>query len=65
MEQSGSLSRYQAFVLRVWREDAASSPALKVWRFSLQDTRTGQRHGFANLEAVNEFLEKVMVEKEG
>jgi hypothetical protein len=65
MEPSGSQSNYQAFVLRIWQEDAASSPALKVWRFSLQDTRTGQRHGFANIEAVNAFLEKMMKEEDG
>ncbi len=64
MEQPGSHSSYQAFVLRVWQEDAISCPALKVWRFSLQDTRTGQRHGFANIEALKEFLEKVMVGEE-
>lgn len=40
--------RYQSYLLRCWEEADASS-ALTIWRFSLEDPRTGQRRGFANL----------------
>jgi hypothetical protein len=31
-----------------------------VWRFRLEDPRTGQRHGFASLEALVAVLEQEM-----
>lgn len=39
---------YCSFVLRCWAErDQRGDAAL--WRFSLEDTRTGRRRGFADL----------------
>jgi len=38
--------RYQSYLLRCWEERDAD---LTLWRFSLEDPRTGQRRGFANL----------------
>lgn len=45
--------RYRAFVLRMWAEH---EPQREVWRFSLMDTQTGERLGFADLERLIHFL---------
>jgi hypothetical protein len=49
------------YLLTIWQERAASSEHAAVWRFSLEDARTGERWGFANLEQILAFLEKQMV----
>lgn len=49
------------YLLTIWQERAASSERAAVWRFSLEDARTGERWGFANLEQILTFLEKQMV----
>jgi hypothetical protein len=41
-------SPYQAYLLRCWAESDETA-ALVIWRFSLEDPRTGQRRGFASL----------------
>ncbi len=43
---------YCSYLLRCWGE-GGGAPA---WRFSLEDTRSGERHGFADLEALMSFL---------
>jgi hypothetical protein len=51
---------YQCYLLRFWREDNARSSGLRpglIWRFSLEDTRTGRRYGFADLAAMTTFLQ--------
>ncbi|HDN80610.1 MAG TPA: hypothetical protein ENG33_09120 [Chloroflexi bacterium] len=55
-EQSGL--RYQAYLLRLWEERPASPGRPGIWRFSLEDPRTGQRYGFTTLEALMDFLRK-------
>ena len=45
--------RYQAYLLRLWLtgdDDAA------VWRASLEDPRTGERRGFADVNSLLAFL---------
>jgi hypothetical protein len=45
--------RYLAYLLRLWQiKDAGKL----VWRASLEDPHTGERQGFANLEALIDFL---------
>jgi hypothetical protein len=44
---------YQAFLLRVWREDDLSG-----WRAVLEDPHTGQSIGFSSMKQVYEFLEE-------
>jgi hypothetical protein len=39
-----------SFLLRLWRVDSMS------WLASLEDTTTGERKGFANLELLAQFL---------
>lgn len=46
---------YRSYVLRLWQERGGQSP-LDVWRFSLEDPQTDQRHGFADLEALTAWL---------
>ncbi len=45
------------YVLRLWREQAASAEHLAEWRFVLEEPKTGQRRGFAGLDALMAFLE--------
>ena len=45
--------RYIAYLLRLWPERQAG---VDVWRASLEDPHTGQRHGFADLERLFSFL---------
>lgn len=47
--------RYRAFLLRLWRID--DQQGRQVWRAALEDARTGERHGFADLERLCAFLE--------
>jgi hypothetical protein len=44
---------YQAFLLRVWREDTLSG-----WRVQLEDPHTGQSIGFSSMKQLYEYLEK-------
>lgn len=51
---------YRSYLLTFWEERSRDPSVPVVWRFSLEDPRTGQRHGFANLEAVVAALEQEM-----
>jgi hypothetical protein len=44
------------FLLTIW-EERSQDPALPaMWRFRLEDPRTGQRRGFGDLEEMMAFL---------
>jgi hypothetical protein len=45
--------RQLAYLIRLWRVDDGQRA---IWRASLQDVRTGQRHGFADLDSACRFL---------
>lgn len=45
--------QYRAYLLRVWQ---VMSGEQLVWRASLEDPRTGERHGFGSLEQLVAFL---------
>jgi hypothetical protein len=45
--------RYLSFLLRLWQ---ARQNGGETWHASLEDPHTGERHGFANLEALMKFL---------
>jgi hypothetical protein len=47
--------RYLAYMLRLWE---VSNDGQLDWRASLESPHTGERHGFANLEALLGFLEE-------
>lgn len=48
--------RYRSYVLTFWEERSRDPDTPVVWRFSLQDPRTGRRCGFASLEEMVGFL---------
>lgn len=50
-------SRYLAYLLRLWQ---VRDHQEMIWRASLESPHTGQRHGFADLDALFEFLETEM-----
>ena len=50
---STELLAYQSYLLRLWR---APGGAGQPWRASLEDTLTGERRGFADLEALVAYL---------
>jgi hypothetical protein len=45
--------RYQAYLLRLWQ---ASEGEAVMWRALLEDPRTGERRGFADLDSLFAFL---------
>jgi hypothetical protein len=45
--------RYLAYLLRLWGVDVNGEV---VWRASLEDSHTGERRGFADLDRLFEFL---------
>jgi hypothetical protein len=48
---------YQSYLLRLWQTSNAGE---LVWRASLESPHTGQRHGFASLDALLAFLRQQM-----
>jgi hypothetical protein len=49
--------RYVCYMLRLWRTGGGpESP----WRYSLEEVRSGERRGFASLEALCDYLQGVM-----
>ncbi|MBN1661720.1 MAG: hypothetical protein JXA93_25225 [Anaerolineae bacterium] len=69
MSHSNGPLCYHSYLLRFWAvRGKVELPA--VWRFSLTDPHTGERQGFADLEALVAFLQdqtrgKPLPEKEG
>jgi hypothetical protein len=59
-------SPYLSYILRCWQERSVhAGREITVWRFSLQDPRTNQRHGFATLESLLVSLQAELAENEG
>ena len=46
-------AHYQAYMLRLWQDQDETGP---VWCASLESPHTGERWGFANVEALFEFV---------
>jgi hypothetical protein len=46
----------RAYMLRFWKVGNLDSQAAPTWRFSLEDPHTGEKLGFADLEALVAFL---------
>jgi len=61
MAHPNKFPRYQSQLLRMWAEQPARRPP--VWRFSLEDVGTGQRSGFADLDALITHLLALMEEQ--
>ena len=52
--------RYLSFLLRLW---CINQDGCEIWHASLEDPRTGERRGFASLDALMEFLREQTQEK--
>jgi len=50
-------STYWVYVLRFWPETNVNRPTAGQWRFTLENTATGARRGFATLKELVIFLE--------
>ena len=48
--------RYRTYLLTVWEERSQDPATPAVWRYRLEDPRSGQRRGFASLEVLADFL---------
>lgn len=57
--------RYRSYLLTFWEERSQSPEVAAVWRFRLEDPRTGRRRGFANLEEVVAFIQTELAGDEG
>ena len=57
-------ANYHAFLLRFWQESRERPDLPPVWRFSLEAPGSGRRRGFADLQALTEFLQQEL-DKEG
>jgi hypothetical protein len=56
MPNQTKLPLYRAQILRMWTD--APAHRLPIWRFSLEDISTGERSGFADLDAlINHLLD--------
>ena len=49
--------RYRSFLLRLWLVTQKGEKT--SWRASLEDSRAGERRGFASLEKLLEFLQEM------
>ena len=47
---------YHAFLLRLWR---IPNDDEGTWLASLEDSRSGEKHGFASLEVLLEYLRQL------
>jgi hypothetical protein len=50
---SNEQRRYLSYLLRLWQTKSGGE---MVWRASLEDSQTGERQGFASLDALFAFL---------
>jgi hypothetical protein len=46
------------YILRVWRNSDGNGSA--EWRFAVEDTGTGERHGFSTLAELAGFVESAL-----
>jgi hypothetical protein len=53
-------TRRYIYVVTLWQERPASPDKPAVWRFALEDARTGRKRGFGSLEALSAYLQRRM-----
>lgn len=51
VESKPALTRYHSYLLRLWSPDGA-----QTWRVMLESVSTHERHSFADLESLFDFL---------
>jgi hypothetical protein len=52
---------YRTFLLTCWQEESAAADP-KMWRFRLEEARTGEQHGFTDLQEVMAFVKAKLIE---
>jgi hypothetical protein len=55
------MQTYRVFLFTCWQEDTAETNS-KTWRYRLEEPRTGEQHGFTDLEQVMAFLQESLQE---
>ncbi len=57
MDRRLETSPLRAYLLRFWKVSSANPQHAPTWRFSLEDPHSGEKFGFADLEALLAFLQ--------
>lgn len=52
-------SYYRIYLLTVWQEQSRGPPPLIIWRFRLEDPRTGRQQGFADAATLMNALQTI------
>ncbi len=55
--------RHHSYVLRIWETRSVPPDNPVTWRFSLEDSCTGEKLGFASLECLVDFLQNQIEDK--
>ncbi|MEZ4662706.1 MAG: hypothetical protein R2911_34595 [Caldilineaceae bacterium] len=55
LQRTRGSPRYHLFILAAWEEES-SPPGPVVWRYSLEQSATGERRGFRHLEELMAYL---------
>ena len=56
-----NLSKRSIYVVTIWREHLGAPDEPEVWRVRVEDARTGERYGFADLDQMTAFLKASML----
>lgn len=56
MNSAPDTQRYRAYLLRLWQTGEGEAA---MWRALLEDPRTGERRGFADLDSLFVFLNEL------
>ncbi len=54
----GKAPHYQAYLLRCYEVPSTHPNEPAAWRFTLEDSRTGERVGFVSLDGLCTYLEE-------
>ena len=52
--------RYRSYLITLWEERSSDPNVPCIWRFVLENPRTGERKGFASLKDLMATLEREM-----
>ena len=58
MSFSNNPPRSHSYVLTLWEERGQDGQAEEVWRYRLEDPRTGKRQGFSTLEGLMDAVRR-------
>ena len=56
---------YRIYLLTVWQEQSRGPPASIIWRFRLEDPRTGRQQVFADATTLMNALQTIAATPEG